>query len=284
MRWGLLGKRFWRKGIRGAFQGIFRAGWPWTYFLCCSLSAAPFPLQICSCFHGSFFCFWSGGNWYGGSWFGFSFLFCLGHWRVLSDVCRDRCCHWLWYVYRCWCRCFCRGWCRCFCRRGSCGLIPGFLGRFLFFSSDFHPLLHCFWLGLVRLFFTSALSDGDYGSCRCCGFCSDCGGCSSWSFWRIFFGAELGYVPQLLAALTARTSAFHNHHHLPPSADDDFRNCLKALPSKAHPEHVVPVGCPGCWPKQIDLLYASMRAEEGGQNFCYERRDVADGDPNPTDA
>ena len=61
-------------------------------------------------------------------------------------------------------------------------LSPAFWGDFFFFSSDFHPLLHCFWLGLVRLFFTSALSDGDYGSCRCCGFCCDCGGCSSWSF------------------------------------------------------------------------------------------------------
>ena len=157
MRRSLLEKRFWRKGIRGAFQGIFRAWWPWTYFLGCSLSAAPSPLQIRICLHGSFFCFWSGGNWCGGSWFGFRFLSSLGHWRVLSDVCRDRCCHWLWYVYCCWCRWFCRGWCRWFCRgwcrrfcrgwcryfcrgwcrcfyrRGSCGLVLGFLGRFLFF-------------------------------------------------------------------------------------------------------------------------------------------------------
>ena len=141
MRRSLLGKRFWRKGIRGAFQGILRAGWPWTYFLGCSLSATPSSLQIRSCLHRSFFCFWSGGNCCSGSWFGFRFLSSLGRWRVFSDVCRDRCCHWLWYVccYWCrcfcrgWCRCFCRGWCRCFCRRGSCGLTLSFLGRFLFF-------------------------------------------------------------------------------------------------------------------------------------------------------
>ena len=62
------------------------------------------------------------------------------------------------------------------------GLSSAFWGDFFFFSSDFHPLLHCFWLGLVRLFFLSGLSDGDYGSCCCCSFCCDCGGCSSWSF------------------------------------------------------------------------------------------------------
>ena len=59
------------------------------------------------------------------------------------------------------------------------GLSSAFCGDFIFFSSDFHPLLHCFWLGLVRLFFTFGLSDGDYGSCCCCSFCCDCGGCSS---------------------------------------------------------------------------------------------------------
>ena len=45
------------------------------------------------------------------------------------------------------------------------------------------------------------------------------------------FLGQNGYVPQLLAAPTARTSAFHNHHHLPLSVDNGFRNCLKALPS-----------------------------------------------------
>ena len=61
------------------------------------------------------------------------------------------------------------------------GLSSAFWGDF-FFSSDFHPPLHCLWLGLVRLFFLSGLSDGDNGSCCCCSFCCDCGGCSSWGF------------------------------------------------------------------------------------------------------
>ena len=51
------------------------------------------------------------------------------------------------------------------------------------------------------------------------------------AFGGSFCGAELGYVPQLLAAPTARASALHNHHQLPLSADDGFGNCLKALPS-----------------------------------------------------
>ena len=37
---------------------------------------------------------------------------------------------------------------------------PQLFGRFLFFSSDFYPFLHCLWLGLVRFFFTSGLADG----------------------------------------------------------------------------------------------------------------------------
>ena len=45
------------------------------------------------------------------------------------------------------------------------------------------------------------------------------------------FEVELGYVPQPLAAPTARASALHNHHHLPLSAENGFGNCLKALPS-----------------------------------------------------
>ena len=110
-------------------------------------------------------------------------------------------------------------------------LPSAFWGDFFFFSSDFCPLLHCLRLGLARFFFTPGLADGGYGSCCCCSFCGDCGSCSSWSFWWIFWGAEVGYVSQLLAAPIARASAFHNHHHLPPSADDGFGNCLKALPS-----------------------------------------------------
>ena len=112
-------------------------------------------------------------------------------------------------------------------------LPSAFWGDFFFFSSDFCPLLHCLWLGLVRFIFIPGLADGGYGSCYCCSFCGDCGSCSScssWSFWWIFLWAELGYVPQLLASPTARVSAFHNHHHLLPSADDGFGNCLKALP------------------------------------------------------
>ena len=51
------------------------------------------------------------------------------------------------------------------------------------------------------------------------------------AFGGSFWGVELGYVPQLLAAPTARASALYNHHHLPLSADNGFWNCLKALPS-----------------------------------------------------
>ena len=103
-------------------------------------------------------------------------------------------------------------------------LSSAFWGGFLFFSGNFYPLLHCLWLGQVRLFFTSGLADGGYENCCCCSFCGDCGSCSSWSFWWLFFVAELEYVPQLLAVPTAQASAFHNHHHLPLSADN-------ALPS-----------------------------------------------------
>ena len=39
------------------------------------------------------------------------------------------------------------------------------------------------------------------------------------------------FLGQLLTAPTAWASAFHNHHHLPLSADNGFRNCLKNLPS-----------------------------------------------------
>ena len=116
-------------------------------------------------------------------------------------------------------------------------LSSAFWGDFFFFSSDFYPLLHCLRLGLVRFFFTSGLADGGYGSCCCCSFCS------SWSFWWIFFGAELGYVPQLLAAPTARASAFRNHHHLPLSGIGPIKegnqfwveghNCRNSLFSRA---------------------------------------------------
>ena len=58
-------------------------------------------------------------------------------------------------------------------------LSSAFWGDFFFFRVT---LLHCFWLGLVWLFFTSSLSDGDYESCCCCSFCCNCCGCSSWSF------------------------------------------------------------------------------------------------------
>ena len=71
-------------------------------------------------------------------------------------------------------------------------LSSAFWGDFFFFPGDFYLLLHCLWLGLVRLFFTSGVADGGCGICCCCGFCGDCSSCSScssWSFWRLFLGA-----------------------------------------------------------------------------------------------
>ena len=151
---------------------------------------------------------------------------------------------------------------------------------FFFFAGDFNPIVRFLLLGLVWLLFRCSIADSDCRDCCCCGFCGDC---DSWSFWWILLGAKFRYMPQLLTAPTVRASAFYNHHHLPVSADNGFRNCLKTLPSQAHPEYVVPVGRPGCRPKQVDLFNASIRAEERGQQFtCYKRRDVTDSDPNPT--
>ena len=131
MQWGLLRKRFFWKGIKKAFLGILRAGWPWTHFLGGSLSAAPSPLQICGCLHWSFLCFWSGGNWCGGNWFALGFLSSLGCRRMLCDVSGNGRCHQLGYEY-CWCCYFCRSWLHVFCRRGSCRLILLFSGIFFF--------------------------------------------------------------------------------------------------------------------------------------------------------
>ena len=143
MQWGLLRWRFLWKGIRRAFQGILRAGWPWTYFLGGSFSAAPSPLQICGCLHWSFLCFlcfWSSGNWCGGNWFALGFLSSLGCRRMLGDVRGNGRRHRPGYKYCWYCR-FCRGWLHFFCRRGRCGLILRFFGGFLFFAGDFNPIV-----------------------------------------------------------------------------------------------------------------------------------------------
>ena len=100
---------------------------------------------------------------------------------------------------------------------------------FFFFAGDFNPIVRFLRLGLVWLLFRCSVADGGCGNCCCCGFCGDCGSCSSWSFWWILLGAKLRYMPQLLTAPTARASAFHNHHYLPLSADNGFRNCLKTV-------------------------------------------------------
>ena len=117
----------------------------------------------------------------------------------------------------------------CFLQERQLRTYPPLFSEISFFPGYFNPIIRFLWLGMVRLLFSCcSFTDGGCGNCCFYGFCGDCGSCS---FWGILFGAELRYVPQLLTASTVQASAFHNHHHLPLSADDSFRNCLKTLPS-----------------------------------------------------
>ena len=122
------------------------------------------------------------------------------------------------------------------------------LSGFSFFPGHFglafarFGLIKGFRLGQTRIRFCCSL-------CRLLtadsvrGDCDNSGGCS---VLLVLLRAKLSNMPQLLAAPMARTPSFHNHHHLPLSADNDFGDGLEALPSQTKPKRIVPVGRFGC--------------------------------------
>ena len=120
--------------------------------------------------------------------------------------------------------------------RQSQACFPLSLG-FFFFPGHFSPafvrfgLIRGFRLDLTRILFCCCFcrlltADGGRGDC---GDCGKCGGCS---VLQVLFGAKLCDMPQLLVAPTERASSFHDHHHLPLSADNNFRDGQEALPSQ----------------------------------------------------
>ena len=127
--------------------------------------------------------------------------------------------------------------------RGGLGFILHLYWRLLLLLRYFGPFCVHFYLGVLRLLLGSLsfAADGGRGSCCCC---SLCGGCGSCSIWWVLPRTELRNMSQQLAAPTARSSAFHDHHHLPHPANNYLRDGLEALPSQTKPEHVVPVGRP----------------------------------------
>ena len=89
--------------------------------------------------------------------------------------------------------------------------------------------------------------------------------------WSLLY-AKRCYMPHLLAAPTARTSSFHNHHHLPLSADDNLGDGLEVLPQQTKSKSIVPVSRPGSWPEKVNFLNASISAEESGQYLSGDKR------------
>ena len=162
----------------------------------------------------------------------------------------------------------CRGWLHVFCRRADADLSSAFFGDFFFLRvTSIQSSAFFGWAWSGSFSGAASLTVTVETVVAAVSVATVAAAASGGSF----FGAKLPYVSQLLTAPTSQASAFHNYHHLPFSADNGFRNCLKTLPSQTHPERVVPVGRPGCRPKQVYRFDVSIRAEERGQHFtCYK--------------